>query len=68
MEISYDGSNQGTSWRETAFDDSSWKSGVAPLGYPVGENRAMYCNVNTIINYGPDARKEISNFLFPNNF
>ena len=28
-----DGSNQGTSWRATGFDDSGWSSGPAELGY-----------------------------------
>jgi hypothetical protein len=28
-----DGSNQGTSWRTTGFDDSGWSSGPAELGY-----------------------------------
>ena len=28
-----DGSNQGTAWRETNFNDASWKSGPSQLGY-----------------------------------
>lgn len=28
-----DGSNQGTAWRATAFDDASWPSGPSSLGY-----------------------------------
>ena len=28
-----DGSDQGTAWRGAGFDDSSWLSGAAPLGY-----------------------------------
>ena len=28
-----DGSDQGTAWRDPAFDDSSWSSGPAKLGY-----------------------------------
>jgi len=31
-----DGSNQGTAWKETAYDDSSWDSGPSQLGY--GDN------------------------------
>ncbi|MDH4411351.1 MAG: Ig-like domain-containing protein, partial [Verrucomicrobiales bacterium] len=27
------GSNQGTAWKEPTFDDSTWASGAAPLGY-----------------------------------
>lgn len=32
------GSNQGTAWRASAFDDSSWASNVAPLGYGTSIN------------------------------
>lgn len=32
-----DGSDQGTSWREPAFDDSSWSSGDGQLGYGDGD-------------------------------
>ncbi len=31
-----DGSNQGTAWRQAGFDDSTWMSGPAELGY--GDN------------------------------
>ena len=30
------GSNQGTAWRSLSFDDSSWASGPAQLGYGDG--------------------------------
>ena len=32
-----DGSDQGTTWRETDFDDSSWESGPAELGFGEGD-------------------------------
>ena len=32
-----DGSNQGTAWRATDFDDSSWSSGRAELGFGDGD-------------------------------
>jgi len=32
-----DGSNQGTAWRAAAFDDSTWASGEAELGYGDGD-------------------------------
>lgn len=28
-----DGSDQGTAWRATAFDDTAWPSGAGPFGY-----------------------------------
>lgn len=39
-----DGSNQGTQWRETGFDDSTWAQGAGELGY--GDN-----NENTLIGF-----------------
>ena len=63
-----DGSNQGTAWRATDFDDSSWKSGVAPLGYSASENRPMFGAVKTVINYGPDASKKIPTYYFRTTF
>ncbi|MDE0859090.1 MAG: lamin tail domain-containing protein [Akkermansiaceae bacterium] len=41
-----DGSDQGTTWQDTAFDDSSWASGPAILGYgePV---------IATTVSFGP---------------
>ncbi len=32
-----DGSNQGSSWKETTYDDSLWSSGPAELGYGDGD-------------------------------
>ena len=31
------GTDQGTAWKEKDFNDSEWKSGAAPLGYPASE-------------------------------
>ncbi len=41
-----DGSDQGTAWRENGFDDSSWATGGAQLGY--GDD-----DEETLINSGP---------------
>ncbi|MFH0793802.1 MAG: metallophosphoesterase, partial [bacterium] len=35
------GSNQGTAWRETTFDDSSWTTGPAELGYGDGDEATL---------------------------
>ena len=40
------GSNQGTAWRGTNFNDSAWRSGPAQLGYGDDDER-------TVINGGP---------------
>ncbi|MFP6873556.1 MAG: lamin tail domain-containing protein [Verrucomicrobiales bacterium] len=43
-----DGSDQGTAWRQSDFDDSAWSSGVSPLGY--ADNQ-----VATAISFGPSS-------------
>jgi hypothetical protein len=41
------GSNQGTNWRTTSFNDSGWKRGNAELGYGDGDEA-------TVVGFGPD--------------
>ncbi|MFT5886806.1 MAG: hypothetical protein ACI9IP_003277 [Arcticibacterium sp.] len=42
------GSNQGTAWKESAFNDASWSSGVAEFGFGDGDEA-------TVISYGGNA-------------
>src|SRR6266480_4213425 len=42
------GSNQGIAWRAPAFNDSSWASGPAQLGYGDGDEA-------TVVSYGPSS-------------
>ena len=42
-----DGSDQGTAWRNTVFDDTLWSTGAAQLGY--GGN-----GETTVVGFGPD--------------
>ncbi|MBU1692980.1 MAG: hypothetical protein KJ726_08320 [Verrucomicrobia bacterium] len=42
-----DGSDQGTAWQVTTFDDSAWASGTAELGYGDGDEA-------TTNSFGPD--------------
>ncbi len=52
-----DGSNQGAAWRETDFDESSWKSGRAQLGYGEGDEIG-------IVDFGGDeAQKHITTYF-----
>jgi phosphodiesterase/alkaline phosphatase D-like protein len=44
------GSNQGTSWRSTAFNDGTWLSGAAQLGY--GDRDEA-----TVVNGGPTSNR-----------
>ena len=45
------GTNQGTAWRSPSFNDASWASGNAQLGYGDGDE-------TTVLSYGPDASKK----------
>jgi hypothetical protein len=45
-----DGSNQGTAWRNTIFDDAAWASGAAQLGFGDGDEA-------TLINGGPSTNR-----------
>jgi len=45
------GSNQGTGWRAVAFNDSSWKTGFAQLGYGDGDEQ-------TVVSFGPNSKKK----------
>lgn len=49
-----DGSNQGTAWRERAFDDSAWPQGLAEFGYGDADE-------STVIRCGPVATCVSSN-------
>ena len=45
------GALSGTVWRSTTYDDSSWASGAAPLGYKM-------TGVKTTVSYGSDANQK----------
>lgn len=52
-----DGSNQGTTWRSSAFNDGTWKNGRAQLGYGDGDE-------TTIVGYGTNASsKHVTTYL-----
>ncbi len=48
-------------WDSTAYDDSAWPSGVAPLGFPTGL-------VNTNIDLGPPTTNRAQSALFRRTF
>jgi acid phosphatase type 7 len=45
------GSNQGTNWRNTFFNDAAWATGNAQLGYGDGDEA-------TVVSYGPNSKKK----------
>ena len=63
-----DGTDQGTAWKEKDFNDSEWKSGVAPLGYPASEKHGTFGNIATIIEYGSDSQNKHATSYFRTTF
>ena len=55
------GSNQGTAWRSPGFDDSTWASGRAELGYGDGDEA-------TIVGSGPDPNNRYLTTYFRRTF
>ena len=56
-----DGSNQGTAWHAIGFNDSTWKSGPAQLGYGDGDEA-------TVVSYGPDPNYKYVTTYFRKSF
>jgi len=55
------GSNQGTAWRATAFNDAAWASGPAELGYGDGDEA-------TVVSYGPSSSAKYITTYFRHSF
>ncbi len=55
------GSNQGTAWRNPEFDDSSWQSGAAELGYGDGGEA-------TTLSFGPNSDEKHTTTYFRHSF
>ena len=55
------GSDQGTAWKETVFDDTSWKSGQGELGYGDGDEK-------TTVGFGPNSQDRYITTYFRNKF
>lgn len=51
------GSNQGTAWRDSLFNDATWASGPAQLGYGDGDEA-------TVIGYGPSSSNKYTTTYF----
>ena len=56
-----DGSNQGTAWRESVFDDSTWLTGPAQLGFGDGDEA-------TVISFGNDPNNKPITTYFRRSF
>ena len=55
------GADLGTSWKDSGFNDTSWKTGKAELGY--GDR-----DENTTVSYGPDSNNKFITTYFRKNF
>src|SRR5262249_27397417 len=56
------GTNQGTVWKNlTGYDDSTWKSGPAELGYGDGDEA-------TVVSFGPNANSKFVTTYFRKTF
>jgi acid phosphatase type 7 len=55
------GTNQGTAWRTTSFNDAAWASGNAELGYGEGDEA-------TIVSFGPNANAKYITTYFRKTF
>jgi len=55
------GSDQGTAWRASSFNDSTWPSGLAQLGYGEGDEA-------TVVPFGPDPNNKFITTYFRRAF
>lgn len=55
------GTDQGTAWQDPAFDDSTWASGPAQLGYGDGDEA-------TVVSFGPDSSNKYITTYFRHTF
>jgi hypothetical protein len=55
------GSDQGTLWQQPGFNDASWASGSAELGYGDGDE-------NTTVSYGPNSSNKYITTYFRHAF
>ena len=55
------GTNQGTAWRASAFNDATWAAGPAQLGYGDGDEA-------TVVSYGPDVNRKYLTTYFRRQF
>lgn len=55
------GTDEGTAWRATSFNDTTWPSGPAQLGYGDGDEA-------TVVGFGPDANNKFITTYFRRAF
>lgn len=63
VEWSYldNGTDQGTLWKESAFDDSAWASGPGEIGYGDGDEA-------TVVSFGPSSTNKYITTYFRHSF
>ncbi|HSP23530.1 MAG TPA: hypothetical protein VLQ20_14495, partial [Planococcus sp. (in: firmicutes)] len=63
-----DGTDPGSDWMLPDFDDSGWEAGSAPLGYPEGDERDPFGEIQTVIGYGDDESDKYATSYFRTSF
>ncbi len=59
------GVDQGTSWLNPAFDDSTWPDGTAKFGFNTGNGNAGF---STVLGYGSDSANKYRTYYFRKQF
>lgn len=57
------GSDQGTAWRDTTFDDSAWSSGFAQLGYGDGDEGTIVNACGTPVQFPSCSNKYTTTYF-----
>ncbi len=55
------GSDQGTAWKESSFNDTGWSAGNAELGYGDGDEA-------TVVSYGSNKNSKYTTTYFRHSF
>ena len=63
-----DGTDPGSDWTEPGFDDSGWEQGASPLGYPEGDAREPFGEIQTVIGYGDEEFDKYATSYFRTSF
>ena len=62
------GSLDGEDWMSPTYNPTTWKTGVAPLGYGSIRGVSGGVDFNTTIDYGPDSQNKRSAYYFRHQF
>lgn len=58
-----DGSNQGTAWQGTTFNDATWSTGVSQFGYGDGDEATIVNACGTVVQFPSCSNKYITTYF-----